>query len=54
MRARVIDRLHGQGSITVAQVRDLLGASRKYALAFMEYLDEQRITKRMGDIRVLR
>ncbi|MSQ24920.1 MAG: selenocysteine-specific translation elongation factor [Dehalococcoidia bacterium] len=42
------------GKITVAEVRDLFGTSRKYALALMEYLDQQRITRRVGDERVLR
>jgi selenocysteine-specific elongation factor len=41
-------------TITVAQVRDLFNTSRKYALALMEYLDAQGITKRAGDERVLR
>jgi selenocysteine-specific elongation factor len=51
---RVVDRLQEEGSITVAQVRDMFGASRKYALALMEFLDSQRITRRVGDQRVLR
>jgi selenocysteine-specific elongation factor len=41
-------------TITVAQVRDLFNTSRKYALALMEYLDAQGITKRVGDERSLR
>jgi len=41
-------------TITVAQVRDLFNTSRKYALALVEYLDAQGITKRMGDERTLR
>jgi selenocysteine-specific elongation factor len=41
-------------TITVAQVRDLFATSRKYALALMEYLDTQGITKRTGDERILR
>jgi selenocysteine-specific elongation factor len=41
-------------TITVAQVRDLLNTSRKYALALVEYLDAQGITKRLGDERTLR
>jgi selenocysteine-specific elongation factor len=41
------------GSITVAQVRDALGTSRKYALAILEHLDERRVTRRVGDTRVL-
>ena len=54
MSERVVAYLGQQGSVTIAQVRDLLGASRKYALALMEYLDEQRVTRRVGDTRVLR
>jgi selenocysteine-specific elongation factor len=54
MMALVVSRIQAEGSITVAQVRDLFQASRKYALALMEHLDEQRITKRVGDTRVLR
>ena len=38
--------------MTVAQVRDEFGTSRKYALALMERLDELKITKRVGDERV--
>jgi selenocysteine-specific elongation factor len=46
--------LIAQKTITVAQVRDLFNTSRKYALALMEYLDAQGVTKRQGDERVLR
>ena len=42
------------GEISVANVRDILGTSRKYALALMDYLDHKRITRRVGDARVLR
>ncbi len=41
-------------TITVAQVRDLFSTSRKYALALMEYLDAQGVTRRIGDERTLR
>jgi selenocysteine-specific elongation factor len=54
MKGRVVDHIRREGSVTIAQVRDLFGASRKYALALMEYLDEQRVTRRVGDTRVLR
>ena len=43
-----------QGNVTVADVRDMLGTSRKYALSIMDYLDQQQITKRVGDTRILR
>ncbi len=40
--------------ITVAEFRDLVGTSRKYALAFLEYLDAKGVTRREGDARSLR
>jgi selenocysteine-specific elongation factor len=54
MLARVTTHLQAYGKITVAQVRDLFTTSRKYALALMEYLDTQGVTKRVGDERVLK
>ena len=51
---RVVAHLKEQGTITVAQMRDMFGTSRKYALAFLGHLDEKRITRRVGDERVLR
>ncbi|MFQ5575607.1 MAG: SelB C-terminal domain-containing protein, partial [Anaerolineae bacterium] len=42
------------GSVTVAQVRDAVKTSRKYALALLEYTDAEGITRRVGDERVLR
>jgi selenocysteine-specific elongation factor len=41
-------------TVNVAQVRDIFNTSRKYALALLEYTDEQRLTRRVGDDRVLR
>jgi selenocysteine-specific elongation factor len=54
MRQDIIDHIRREGGVTVAQARDLFGASRKYTVALMEYLDQQRVTKRVGDTRVLR
>jgi len=51
--ATVTEIIRRDGKVTVAQVRDALKTSRKYALALMEYLDAQRITRRIGDERVL-
>jgi len=39
--------------ITLAECRDILGTSRKYALAFLEHLDGKQITKMQGDSRKL-
>ena len=41
------------GSINVAQLRDLLNTNRKLAISMLEYLDEIKVTKRIGDNRVL-
>ena len=51
---RISEYLNRNGEITVADVRDLLGTSRKYALALMDHLDHARVTRRVGDVRVLR
>jgi len=51
--ARVRQELKDRGTITVAQVRDLFGTSRKYALALMEHLDAIGTTVREGDARRL-
>ncbi len=37
--------------MTVAQFRDLINATRKYALPYLEHLDAARITLRTGDVR---
>jgi selenocysteine-specific elongation factor len=41
------------GSVSVGQLRDRFGSSRKYALAFLEHLDERKLTRREGEGRVL-
>ena len=37
--------------LTLAEFRDMLGTSRKYALAVLEYYDRNKMTKKEGDIR---
>jgi selenocysteine-specific elongation factor len=51
---RISAHIRAHGKITLGEVRDLFQTSRKYAQAVMEYLDEQKITRRVGDERVLR
>jgi selenocysteine-specific elongation factor len=53
MRRRVEARLRQGSGATVAEIRDLLGTSRKYAVPFCEYLDRIGMTRRAGDLRVL-
>jgi selenocysteine-specific elongation factor len=54
MVQRVVDLLKANGKVTVGEVRDMFGSSRKYVLALLERLDEQKVTRRVGDERVLR
>jgi selenocysteine-specific elongation factor len=54
MEARVRAHIEREGSITLAQTRDLFGTSRKYAQGLLEHLDEIGVTKRVGDARVKR
>ena len=37
--------------IDVAQFKELTGVSRKYAIPLLEYLDRERVTRRVGDTR---
>jgi len=50
---RIRADIAANGPRTVAQIRDLLDASRKYTLALVSYTDEHKITRRVGDERVL-
>ena len=52
-RVRVRSRIEDEGPVTVAQIRDLLGTSRKYAVPLCEWLDSTGATLRKGDLRLL-
>ncbi len=45
--------LQEHGTIDLATFRNLLNTSRKYALPLLELFDQQKITRREGDVRVL-
>ncbi len=51
-REKVLGLLEEKQQISLAEVRDLLGSSRKYILPLLEYLDREKVTRRMGDLRV--
>jgi selenocysteine-specific elongation factor len=48
----VVDALHERGSLTIGDVRDLFGSSRKYVVPLVNRLDAQGVTRRRGDLRV--
>jgi selenocysteine-specific elongation factor len=53
VRAKVRSAIQTAGPLTVAQIRDLLGTSRKYAVPLCEWLDATGATRRQGDLRYL-
>ncbi len=54
MTDRIVQHLKDQGNITVAEARTMFDTSRKYILPLLEHMDQQQITRRTGDERVLR
>jgi selenocysteine-specific elongation factor len=44
---------HPDKTIDVAQFKDLAGISRKYAIPLLEYFDREKVTRRMGDKRLI-
>ena len=54
MQSLAIEHLREHGSITLAELRDKLQTSRKYAVAVLEFLDSTGVTVRKGDSRQLR
>ena len=53
VRRRVRRRIEEHGPLTVAEIRDLLETSRKYAVPLSEWLDRTGATRRQGDVRRL-
>lgn len=52
-RQLIIDFLKNNKEISVGQARDLLNTSRKYTLPLLESFDRERLTRRVGDNRIL-
>lgn len=52
-KAKLIEYLKANQTIQIADFRDLIGASRKVALGILEYFDDQKVTKRREDNRML-
>jgi len=53
MVTKVTAYLKANGKVSLAEVRDMFQTSRKYAQALLEHLDGLKITRRVGDERVL-
>ncbi len=53
MRKLIADKLAAGAGLTVAEIRNLLGTTRKFAVPLCEYLDRVGVTRREGDLRQL-
>ena len=53
-RDHLVEYLNSNPEITAATFRDLLGASRKFAIAILDHFDHIGVTTRVGDARRLR
>jgi selenocysteine-specific elongation factor len=51
---RLTQAMEAAGQMTLAEARDLLGTSRKFAQALLEHMDSVGLTLRVGDARRLR
>ncbi|MCK5724315.1 MAG: SelB C-terminal domain-containing protein, partial [Gammaproteobacteria bacterium] len=54
LKSELIAFLKNNGEITTPQFKEMTGASRKYTIPLIEYLDRTQVTVRVGDTRVLR
>lgn len=52
-KSGLVEALKLHGEFGVAEVRELWGISRKYAVPLLEFFDQQRVTRRQGDKRTL-
>ncbi len=53
LKAVITAAIRGRGPQTVAEIRDLLGTTRKFALPLCEWMDGAGITRRNGSLRSL-
>jgi selenocysteine-specific elongation factor len=50
---RALKQAAGQARVDVAAFKDRYGVTRKFAIPLLEYLDRERVTRRIGDARVV-
>jgi selenocysteine-specific elongation factor len=54
IQQKLVAMLRERKEIGPADIKDLLGISRKYAIPLLEFFDQRRVTTRVGERRVLR
>ena len=53
MRRQIVAQKAKTPKLNVGNFKDLFGVTRKYAIPLLEYLDRERVTRRVGDERVI-
>jgi len=53
LRKKLAAQKASSPKMDVGRFKELTGVSRKYAIPLLEYLDRERVTKRIGDERVI-
>jgi selenocysteine-specific elongation factor len=54
LKQRLLDHLKAHGAIATPEFKELTGATRKFAIPLAEFFDQQKVTLRLGEKRVLR
>lgn len=54
IRERTVAFMEAEGEMSAADFKELSGLSRKFAIPLLEYFDKEKLTVRVGDMRVLR
>ena len=49
LREQIAERIRARGPLGAAEFRDMIGASRKFSIALLEYFDRTGFTIRVGD-----
>ena len=53
LRERMASQKAKSPNIDVGRFKELTGVSRKYAIPLLEYLDRERVTRRVGNERII-
>ena len=47
-KEKIVSKLRTDGKITIAEIRDMFGTSRKSAKPILEYMDSIKVTRKIG------
>ncbi len=53
LRRKLVEQKTKSPKIDVARFKELTGVTRKYAIPLLEYFDRERVTRRVGDERII-